>query len=101
MKIIKTLGFEDKAFHFEDIQSFLTNNGNFVIFNSSSNCPSSDSVHWIYISTESEPHELSFEIIPYYQTDSLDKLNDWLQTGFEDGLCEAYERVPTINCADE
>ena len=101
MKIIKTLGFENEAFHFEDIQSFLTNNGNFVVFNSSPNIISSKEVHWVYIYTENEPRNLSFEVIPYEEADSLDKLNDWLQTGFEDGLCEAYERVPTINCADE
>ena len=101
MKIIKTLGFEDESFKFEDVQSFMTSNGNFVVFNSMSKCSSSEPVHWVYISTESEPHELSFEIIPYFQTDSLNKLNKWLEENFEDSLCEACEHVPTINCADE
>lgn len=102
MKIIKTLGFEDESFHFEDIQSFMTCNGNYIVFNSSPNpiFKSMDS-HWIYICTESEPIELSFDVIPYKEADNLNKLNKWLEKNFEDSLCEAYEHVPTINCADE
>lgn len=101
MRIIKTLGFEDESFSFEDVQSFLTDKGNFVVFNSDRNTMTPDPAHWIYISTDNEPHELSFAAIPYSKTNSLNKLNDWLQTEFDDTLCEACEQVPTINCADE